>query len=97
MYKLELSVAVKRDLRKIYLWYEKEQVGLGDRFLEHFEEATENLVENPLNFPVVFGDKRRQVFKVFPFCNYFIIKGNTIRLIAVVHGKRHPRTWKKRG
>lgn len=96
MYKLELSAGVRKDLRKIYAWYEKEQSGLGERFLNHFEESTQQLIENPTNYPVVFRNKRRQVLNIFPYCNYFIIKGDVIRLIAVVHGKRHPQNWKNR-
>lgn len=64
MYKLELSAQVKKDLRKIYVWYEKEQPGLGERFLKHFENSTQQLIETPLNFPVVFRNKRRQVLNV---------------------------------
>lgn len=96
MYTLEVSNAVKRDVRTIYLWYEEEQKGLGERFLQEFERMVTNLQQNPLNFPVVLGNKRRQVFRVFPYCNYFILRGKTIRLLAVVHGKRHPRIWENR-
>lgn len=96
MHRLEISAGVKRDLRKIFLWYEEQQVGLGDRFLGEFENLTNSLQKNPLNFPVVYGNKRRQVFPTFPYCNYFRIKGKTIRLLAVVHGKRHPQVWKQR-
>lgn len=80
----------------MYLWYEELQPGLGEHFLDEFEIMTHNLQQNPLNFPVVFKNKRRQVFPIFPYYNSFKMKGKTIRLLAVVHGKRHPGVWRKR-
>lgn len=96
MYEIQVSAAAKKDLRKIYLWYENQQKGLGERFIVEFSVLTSNLEQNPLSFPVVFKDKRKQVFPTFPYCIYFKMKDETIRLLAVVHGKRNPKVWRKR-
>jgi plasmid stabilization system protein ParE len=39
---------------------------------------------------------RRALVTRFPYAVYFRVEGNTVVVVGVIHGKRHPRAWKAR-
>jgi plasmid stabilization system protein ParE len=55
------------ELDEAYRWYERERAGLGDEFLQAAETLIARVAENPLAFPLVHLDKRREVFRRFPY------------------------------
>lgn len=77
-------------------WYERESAGLGSRFASAVDEALGRLVERPLAFPCVSGDIRRALLKRFPYAVFFRARESEIVVVAVMHGRRHPRRWRSR-
>ncbi len=47
-------------------------------------------------FPMVHGRLRRMLLQRFPFGVYFKVYGQTISVVGVIHGHRHPDVWLKR-
>ncbi len=62
-------------------WYDDRQVGLGRRFR---------------NALIATKDVRRAIVEPFPYVVYFYVSGDQAVVLAVMHGRRHPRTWTKR-
>lgn len=84
------------DLADAHAWYDEQRAGLGREFLDEVEAALKRIAEGPLRFPCALGDVRRALVRRFPYSVYFRIRGDDVRILAVVHQHRDPREWKKR-
>lgn len=77
-------------------WYEERQPGLGATFAAVVESAIEQIVETPLAYPWVRGATRRAILRRFPYAVYFQVLPEEVVILAVIHGRRHPRRWQSR-
>jgi plasmid stabilization system protein ParE len=88
--------AASVEFEEAAVWYEGQRRGLGVEFSLEVEQAIEKLVERPTRYPIVFGDIRRTVTRRFPYAIYFRVRGNSVVVLAVFHGRRDPGTWQRR-
>jgi plasmid stabilization system protein ParE len=84
------------DLDQAASWYDEEQAGLGSRFLSDVDQVFGRIRERPQQFPVVSSDIRRALLHTFPYAVYFRETDETIRVLAVLHLRRRPGTWRAR-
>jgi plasmid stabilization system protein ParE len=77
-------------------WYEQQQAGLGNDFLNDVSDALEQVVLMPKSSAQVFADVRRTVVRRFPYSILYCIEETQIVVIAVFHTKRNPKTWQER-
>lgn len=78
-------------------WYEERRRGLGEEFVIEIEQALEGVSQAPQRYPIVFGDVRRAVTRRFPYSIYFRLRGDTMVVLAIFHGRRNPLIWQRRG
>lgn len=95
---LVVQSEVDNDLREAVSWYEEQELGLGQKFLNETLDAIERLRRNPYLYYV--RHRSRQVrwsyTRRFPYRIVFSVIGNTVVVYAVIHGSRHDRHWKSR-
>ena len=93
-----ISIYAKNDLSDASRWYEKQQKGLGKRFLNEMKEAFNVICENPVGFPVRYDDYRIYFTKIFPYCIHYqyIVDKNELHIKAVFHTSRNPQNWEQR-
>ena len=60
------------------------------------EAALEAIGKRPESFPAVHRDVRRALLKRFPDGIYFIKEMDWIRIIAIFHARRNPKSWQQR-
>ena len=84
------------DLEEAAAWYELQQKRLGHNFLDEVQGTFDQIENNPNLYPVVYRSIRRAIMNRFPFAVYYQLKEETVIVIAVMHGSRHPARWKKR-
>ena len=80
-------------------WYDEREpgLGLGDDFLEAVDTAARTLADNALIHRVRFADVRRVAVRRFKFYGiYYLVRGQEVWVIAVHHGRRHPRWLQQR-
>jgi toxin ParE1/3/4 len=77
-------------------WYEDQRSGLGEAFAAEVDTVFARIVEAPLSYPRVHGDTRRAFVRRFPYAVYFHTRPDEIVVLAVMHGRRHPRRWQSR-
>jgi plasmid stabilization system protein ParE len=94
--RLELLAEAEEDIAEAVGWYNDRSQGLGDAFLDQVDECFARLQLRPLTFPVVRKDIRRAITKRFPYCVYFVVRGDLVVVVAVVHGRRNPEVWQQR-
>jgi plasmid stabilization system protein ParE len=92
-----ISTFAKADLSDASKWYEKQQKGLGKRFLNEMREAFETICSNPQSFQIRYDDYRIYFTKTFPFgIHYQYIAGNNeVRIKAIFHTARNPQIWEE--
>lgn len=77
-------------------WYEERQAGLGVEFFAAVDAAVSNISERPLTYPRVHNEIRRAILPRFPYAVFFELLDDEIVVLAVIHGRRHPRIWRSR-
>lgn len=95
-YALVFRPEARDELDEAYNWYESQQSGLGDNFLEKVDEALERICQMPESYPVVYRDVRRAVIQGFPYIVYYRIVSSRAIVTAIFHGRRNPQAWQTR-
>jgi len=93
---VRFDVAADADISDAYTWHQKQKPGLGEEFIAALGHAVDLVCENPLAYPVIDQLAHRCVLRRFPYCLYFVIQGDVIRVVACMHGKRDPIVWRRR-
>ncbi len=93
---VRLRKDAEQDLEDAADWYQRQRPGLGQDFLDEVAATLERLVDNPLMYPAVYRGLRRALIGRFPFGIFYRIAGRTVTVLAVMHGSRDPRHWKRR-
>jgi plasmid stabilization system protein ParE len=83
--------AAAADIDEAFLWYERQQAGLGDKFLAAVQSALENVVAHPTSYRVVHRETRRVLVHRFPYGIYYRVYGELVVVVACMHGRRDPR------
>lgn len=88
--------AARRELVEAVAWYEAQRPGLGADLLNEVERCITSAAERPEFYAVVRADVRRVVTRRFPYAIYYRCRAARIVVLAVFHGRRHPRVWQAR-
>lgn len=86
----------ERDIEEGAKWYEQQRTGLGYDFLQEVEKTAHMVSENVMEFEKVHKNLRRAVIKRFPFNLFYLYEKQTVIVVAVIHGSRHPKKWQYR-
>jgi hypothetical protein len=84
----ELSDAVE--------YYEEHQHGLGLKLKEEIRKSIKWIVGNPSVSRVREGGYQRVNLKVFPYYIAYIVRKDTLWILAIAHSHRKPEYWVKR-
>ena len=95
-FRLLLRPEARVDIREALLWYEDQGPGLSDRLDAELNGLFDRIIRSPLQFPEVEQDVRRGLLGKFPYAIYFLLEGDTVFVLAVLHQRRHPDVWKRR-
>ncbi len=95
-YVLVFRLEARKELDEVYIWYESQQPGLGDDFLEQVEGVLDRICQMPESYPAVYRDIRRSIVRRFPYTIYYRIVSSRVIITAVFHGRRDPTTWQAR-
>jgi toxin ParE1/3/4 len=95
-YALILKPDAERDLADAADYYDRQRTGLGDQFLDAVRDALAVLKNNPFLSAKIFKEVRQTNVRRFPFVVSYFVEGDRVTVLAVLHGRRHPRRWKSR-
>jgi len=88
--KLAYSGRAKREIETAFLWYERQQTGLGQDFLDCLEIAIRHIVGFPESCPILYSHFRRFVIRRFPFSIFFTMEAKGIIVHAVFDNRQDP-------
>ena len=87
---VKLSILAERDLEDGFAFYESQQRGLGDYFLDSLYADIDSLVVYAGIHRIVFGS-HRLLAKTFPYAIYYDVVGDEARVWAVADCRRNPK------
>jgi toxin ParE1/3/4 len=84
---------IEDQISEIFFWYEEQQPGLGNYFLQEFNRTIIDIAEYPGGIQI--KRKKFRVVKInkFPYVIVFELNGKKIDVFSVTHTSRH---FKKR-
>ena len=91
-----LTPEAKADARDAFGWYEEQDRGLGDEFLDCLESAFMQIADHPTRYPVRFDDFRRILIRRFPYAIYFDHDDRAVHIYYVFHCSQNPEKLTKR-
>jgi plasmid stabilization system protein ParE len=90
---LVFRAEARAELEEAYHWYEDQQAGLGEEFLNAIREVLELIQEHPKLYEQVHRDIRRGLPRRFPYGVYYRLTPGRIEVLA---GRREPAGWRER-
>ena len=92
-YAIRYRGEAEAEIENAFLWLEKQQKGLGIRFVAELETLDATIAENPYVFQVVEPpDVRRGLFRRFPFSLFYRIRPDAVDVLACLHQHQDPRS-----
>ena len=88
--------AARDDMTEAFQWYEARSTGLGHEFLRAVRVMFAAIQRGPEQYPLAIDDIRKAPLRHFPYVIYYVVLARGISVIAVMHGRRHPRRWQSR-
>ncbi len=96
VYDLIVSPEAEADLSGSFLWYEEKRKGLGFDFLLQVDAGLRFLSRNPKANEIRYKTVRVQLIKRFPFKIIYVVKEQSVIVLAILHEKRGGSLEKKR-
>jgi toxin ParE1/3/4 len=92
-FRLKFSSRALREIGEAREWYELQSSGLGEEFIAAIELQLKRLEQAPLLYAEVIPNVRRALLPRFPYGLFYVVRGNLIHILAVLHDARNPRHW----
>jgi plasmid stabilization system protein ParE len=90
-YEINVKETADKNLVNAVKYYESSQEGLGERFLNCWEQTLELLKQAPQSYQKKYKNFRQILIKPFPYHIIYEIEGTTIVVYNVPYARRHPR------
>jgi plasmid stabilization system protein ParE len=84
------------DVTEAAKWYDQQQAGLGQSFLDDIEATLVRIDRRPNAHRQIAGGFRRALAGRFPYAIYVIVTVDAIVVYGVFHQRRSPNVVKKR-
>ena len=79
-----------------FRWYEARRPGLGHEMIEEAGRAFSMIAESPLRTRALHRGTRRVQFRRFSYVVLYIVREDSVFVLAVLHERRNPRLFQKR-
>jgi len=93
-YALIVKPEAENDIQVAYDWYEEQQSGLGETFLNQIDQSFNQILNNPKAFQEQYKKVRMIFTNQFPFGIHYTIEQKRIIVLAILHTSRSPENWK---
>ena len=94
--KIRILDSAAEDLKEGYLFYESQENGVGEYFLDSIFSDIESLRLYAGIHSIYFGKYNRLLSKRFPFAIYYRIEENEVKIYGVLDCRRDPAWIRKR-
>lgn len=89
-YKLVLKLRAENDLRESIKWHEKQQRGLGVKFLNHIEMYFEKILRDPSNYKIKNHPFREAFVRKISYVIIYEVLDMEVVIYSVFNTYRNP-------
>lgn len=82
--------------KKRLIGMRKKAKGLDFGFLRAADACLAGVKRNPLAFPTVHEQIHRALLRKFPYALFYLVKEESVIVLACFHAKRNPIDWLRR-
>jgi len=79
---------VDADVEAAAVWYDQRDPAVAVRFIDEVRDAMFAAAKDPLHFSIRFEDVHRVRLRHFPHSAFFLVRGQAVLILAVLHGAR---------
>ncbi len=94
-FRLKFSSRALREIGEAQECFELQNAGLGEEFIAAMELQLKRLEHAPLLYAEVIPSVRRSLLPRFPYGLFYVVRGDLVHVLAVLHDARNPRRWPK--
>ena len=91
--KIQAVVPARVELLEASAWYQQIGDGLDERFEQEVNRCVSRIANHPELYAMRMGDYRRINLRKFPYYIPFVVRDQTLWILAVAHVRRRPRYW----
>ena len=95
-YQVIVRPEAAREIQEAFDWYEERSEGLGLEFLRAADVCLSSVRRNPEAYSIAHEQVRRALLRRFPYMLFYLIREDTIVVVACFHIKRSPADWRRR-
>ncbi len=91
-YNLKIREEAAKEFSNALLWYEEQQVGLGEMFETAIRRKLNQISRNPYHYKAGYNQFHQALAEKFPFLIVYLINDdlNQITVMAIFHTSRNP-------
>ncbi len=90
---VEFSFKALNDIEEILKYYSLLNPSLSTKFLDRIEEAKDRIINSQKGFEIKYKNVRTLLLKQFPYHLHYVLKGEKIIIIAILHSHINPKTY----
>jgi toxin ParE1/3/4 len=90
---VKLHPQADRDMAETAIWYDRQELGVGDEFLDAVQAAIQTVSLNPSTGSPVTKTLRMQSLRRFPLGLVFCERAEDVYVIAVHHFSKDSKYW----
>jgi len=94
--RIRFLAAARREFSEAVSYYDSKEPSLGDEFAEEVWETISRIAGHPSAWQQLSSRTRRCLTKKFLYAVIYRAQPNSLLIIAVMHLKRHPDSWRGR-
>jgi toxin ParE1/3/4 len=93
---VQFHPGAEQELTAAVDWYAQRGLGLGVAFMNEVHAAIGRALSLPMAWPQVGKDVRRVLTSRFPYGVLYVVRGETLLVLAVMHTRQQPDYWRDR-
>jgi plasmid stabilization system protein ParE len=90
---LKFSIVAEREIETAADYYEKQEAGLGLRFVHELNHSIRFILQFPNAWSPISRRARRCLLRRFPYNVIYSVQQDTVTIVTVVHQRRDPEKW----
>lgn len=89
-YNLIIKPEAENDIDEAIEWYKAQNKELCPKFLNEIEECFDKIVNHPEHYQKRYREIRIIFTKKFPYGIYYLVKRESLFILAILHNKQNP-------
>lgn len=94
--RLVVTLEAGADIAEAIAWFGRISPSLPARLRVELDDVNASILEHPELHPVVYRNFRRALLRKFPYSVFYVVDGDVVLVVGVVHQSRDESAWKRR-